>query len=111
MTSYRQLLDDYSSGSNTTTTTTTLDDITNTSSLLVVEGDSMLEKMNYLNEVDESLRRFLVLEPRGQAQMSTDLLLPSTRPDADVGFIVLQGDKAHAMSGTARMKPSPVRTI
>ena len=66
----------------------------------LIPGDSMLEKMNYLNEVDESLRRFLVLEPRGQAQMSTDLLLPSTRPDADVGFIVLQGDKAHAMSGS-----------
>lgn len=65
-----------------------------------VPGDSMLSKMNYINHQDDSLRRFLVFEPRGFAQMSTNLLFPPTRPDADVAFIILQGDKAHAMSGS-----------
>jgi proline racemase len=60
----------------------------------------MLDKMNYINEVDDSLRRLVVLEPRGCLQMSVNLLLPPTRPEAHAGFIVLQADKAHPMSGS-----------
>lgn len=71
-----------------------------TGGVLDVPGSSILDKLRYLNEVDDSLRRFLVFEPRGYAQTSTNLLFPPTRPDADVGFIVLQGDQAHAMSGS-----------
>lgn len=71
-----------------------------TNHTLNVKGDTMLEKMTYLNEVDDSVRRFCVFEPRGYAQMSTNLLFPPTRPDADAGFIILQGDQAHAMSGS-----------
>jgi proline racemase len=71
-----------------------------TGGVLDVPGATMLEKMNHLNEVDNSLRRFCVFEPRGAAQMSTNILLPPTRPDADAGFIVLQADQAHAMSGS-----------
>ena len=67
---------------------------------LDIPGDTMLEKMRYINEEDDSIRRFCVFEPRGAAQMSTNLLLPPTRPDTDAGFIILQGDKAHAMSGS-----------
>ena len=71
-----------------------------TSGIIDVPGESMLEKMNFINQVDDSLRRFLVFEPRGQAQMSTNLLFPPTVSGADVGMIVLQGDKAHSMSGS-----------
>jgi proline racemase len=71
-----------------------------TGGVVDLPGETMLEKMIYLNEVDDSLRRFCVFEPRGYAQMSTNLLFPPTRPDADAGFIILQGDKAHAMSGS-----------
>lgn len=65
-----------------------------------VPGATMMDKMDYLNTVNDSLRRFCVFEPRGSAQMSTNLLLPPTRPEADTGLIILQGDKAHAMSGS-----------
>jgi len=71
-----------------------------TGGVLDVPGDSMLDKMNFLNDEDDSLRRFCVFEPRGYAPMSTNLLFPPSRPDADAGFIILQGDKAHAMSGS-----------
>ncbi|NRA21712.1 MAG: proline racemase family protein [Oceanospirillaceae bacterium] len=71
-----------------------------TGGVLDIPGSTMLEKMTYINEVDDSIRRFCVFEPRGYAQMSTNLLLPPTRPDADAGFIILQGDQAHAMSGS-----------
>jgi proline racemase len=71
-----------------------------TGGVIDVPGATIADKLRYLNEVDDSLRRFLVFEPRASAQMSTCLVLPPTHPDADVGFIILQGDKAHAMSGS-----------
>lgn len=71
-----------------------------TSGVINVPGASMLEKMNYINEVDDSLRRLVTMEPRGCLQMSANLLLPPTVAGADAGFIVLQADKAHPMSGS-----------
>ena len=71
-----------------------------TSGVIDIPGQTMLEKMNYINEVDDSLRRFLVFEPRGYAQMSTNLIFEPTHQEADIGFLILQGDKAHAMSGS-----------
>jgi len=69
-----------------------------TAGLPPIPGASLLEKMTHLNEVDDSLRRFLVFEPRAAAQMSTNILLSPTHPAADAAFIVLQADRAHAMS-------------
>lgn len=63
-------------------------------------GSTMLDALNYMNGEGDALRRFLVFEPRGSAQMSTVLQMPPRHPEADVGFIVMQGDKAHAMSGS-----------
>jgi proline racemase len=63
-------------------------------------GRSMLDKMNHINAVDDSLRRFVTFEPRASVNMSVNLLVPPTRPDADAGFIVLQADRAHPMSGS-----------
>lgn len=65
-----------------------------------VPGASALEKMNYINHVDDSLRRFVTFEPRANVAMSVNLLLAPIRPEADAGFIVLQADRAHAMSGS-----------
>lgn len=71
-----------------------------TSGVIDIPGATMLDKMNYINEVDDSLRRLVTLEPRGCLQMSVNLLLPPTVPGAHAGFIVLQADKAHPMSGS-----------
>ncbi|MFJ4456110.1 proline racemase family protein [Pseudomonas sp. NPDC089392] len=71
-----------------------------TGGVLGIPGATLLDKMNYINEVDDSLRRLVTLEPRGCLQMSVNLLLPPTRPEAHAGFIVLQADKAHPMSGS-----------
>lgn len=65
-----------------------------------IPGATMLDKMNHINQVDGSLRRFVTHEPRACAQMSVNLLIAPTRSDADAGFIVLQSDRAHAMSGS-----------
>lgn len=63
-------------------------------------GATILDKMNYINNVDDSLRLFLTREPRSQVVHTTNLLLPPCRPDADAAFIVLQPDMAHPMSGS-----------
>lgn len=65
-----------------------------------IPGATVLEKMNHINQVDDGLRRFVTFEPRAHVAMTTNLLLAPTRPDADAGFIVLQPDRAHPMSGS-----------
>ena len=65
-----------------------------------IPGATAREKLHHLNEVDDSLRRILCFEPRGRPQASANLVFPSTDPGADAGFIILQADRAHAMSGS-----------
>ncbi|SAL81093.1 proline racemase [Caballeronia arvi] len=65
-----------------------------------IPGATMLDKMNHINNVDDSLRRFVTFEPRANVAMSVNLLVAPTRADADAGFIVLQADRAHPMSGS-----------
>lgn len=74
-----------------------------TSTTLDVPGATMLDKLVHLNTVDDSLRRLVCFEPRGFAQMTVNLMLPPTRPEAQAGFIVLQPDRAHPMSGSNAM--------
>lgn len=65
-----------------------------------IPGATILEKMHHINQVDDSLRRFVCFEPRAHVAQSVNLLLPPCRPDADAAFIVLQADRAHPMSGS-----------
>ncbi|MBB4217844.1 proline racemase [Rhizobium sp. BK212] len=65
-----------------------------------IPGATMLDRMNHINTVDDSLRRFVTFEPRANVAMSVNLLVEPTRSDADAGFIVLQADRAHPMSGS-----------
>jgi proline racemase len=65
-----------------------------------IPGATMLDKMNHINKVDDRFRRFVTLEPRASAQMTVNLVTAPTRPDADAGFMVLQADRAHPMSGS-----------
>lgn len=63
---------------------------------------AMLDKMNWFNApgAGDALRRFFVFEPRGHAAMSTNILFAPAAPGCDAGFVVLQPDRAHAMSGS-----------
>jgi proline racemase len=69
-------------------------------SVFEVPGATMRDKLRYVNEVDDSIRRYLTFEPRGRPQASANLVFPSNDPEADAGFIILQSDRAHAMSGS-----------
>jgi proline racemase len=65
-----------------------------------IPGTTLAEKMDHINTVDDSLRRFVTFEPRANVAMSVNLLVDPVRPEADAGFIVLQADRAHPMSGS-----------
>lgn len=65
-----------------------------------IPGNTIAEQLHYINTVDDSLRRFLCLEPRSGPLGSANLLLPAKRPEADAGFLILQADQAHASSGS-----------
>jgi proline racemase len=69
-------------------------------SVFDVPGASMRDKLRHINEVDDSIRRFLCFEPRGRPQASANLVFPSIDPQADAGFVICQADRAHAMSGS-----------
>ena len=71
-----------------------------TGGVLDIPGQSIAQKLAYINEQDDSLRRWLCSEPRSGSVGSFVLLVPATVPEADTGFIVLQPDQAHAMSGS-----------
>lgn len=55
-----------------------------------IPGDTMNDKRLHAMAHLDGLRRFLVNEPRGHAAMSGAILLPPTRPDADVGVLFLE---------------------
>lgn len=74
-----------------------------TGGVLNIPGTTMVEKLHHLNTVDDGLRRWLCSEPRSGPAGSFCLLVPACDPRADVGFIVLQPDQAHAMSGSNAM--------
>jgi proline racemase len=69
-------------------------------SIFDIPGATAREKLHHVNVVDDTVRRLLTLEPRGRPQASANIVFPSTDPRADAAFIVLQADRAHAMSGS-----------
>lgn len=68
--------------------------------VLDIPGKTMFEKKQYLEREYDELRRFLLFEPRGQVVQCVDLVLPSTHPEADAGFIIMESTDYPPMSGT-----------
>ncbi|MCK0104428.1 proline racemase family protein [Pseudohalocynthiibacter sp. F2068] len=63
-------------------------------------GATIAEKIQQINNVDDSLRRLIMREPRGFAASHGVLLTHPTVPEADFGLIILATTKATAMSGS-----------
>jgi proline racemase len=76
--------------------------------VLDVPGETMLEKLRHLEREGDSLRRLLLFEPRGSAPLSADLVLPSTHPEADAGFIIMESCSYEGMSGTNTINTATV---
>lgn len=60
------------------------------SGLPVVKGSTMSEKMLYMKENYDWIRKFLMNEPRGHDVMSGTLLVEPCHPEADIGAIFIE---------------------
>ena len=71
-----------------------------TGGFLDVPGHTMFEKMRYLETQADTMRRFLLNEPRGKVTQCVNLVLPSSHPEADLGFIIMESEYYVPMSGS-----------
>jgi proline racemase len=71
-----------------------------TAGALDVPGKTKFDKMQWLESKGHDLRQFLLHEPRGKVTQCVNLVLPSTRPDADVGFVIMESEYYVPMPGT-----------
>jgi proline racemase len=62
-------------------------------------GDTVFEQMQTLRR-DDSLRRFLLREPRGSVAMHANLVVPATREDCAAGYIIMEPTEYPRMSGS-----------
>lgn len=70
-----------------------------TSGLPVLRGNTMMEKKEYLAEHYGNIRRTLMLEPRGHADMFGAVLTEPTCDEADIGVIFMDGANYLNMCG------------
>lgn len=68
--------------------------------VLDVPGRTMFDKMQHLERDADWLRQFLLNEPRGRVAQCVNLVLPSTNPEADVGFVIMESEYYVPMSGS-----------
>ncbi|WP_213779351.1 proline racemase family protein [Caballeronia sp. dw_276] len=68
-----------------------------------VPGATMFEKMMYLEESRDDLRKLCLFEPRGSANQSVNFILPATDPRAQMGYVIAESTEYPAMSGSNTM--------
>src|SRR5918999_2357548 len=68
--------------------------------VLPPRGATVFEQMETLRREGDWLRRVLLREPRGSVACHANLVVPSTRPDCDAGFIIMEPTEYPAMSGS-----------
>ena len=64
-----------------------------------IPGDSVYEMMQNLRKTDDSLRKFLLREPRGYPPLCCNIVVPPKHPDAAAGFIIMEQVEYPMMSG------------
>jgi len=65
-----------------------------------VPGATMFEKMRYLHEQRDDIRKLMLREPRGYPGLCANILLPPTHPEADAGFVIMEQMEYAPMSGS-----------
>lgn len=63
------------------------------------EGKTILERRRYAREHQDHLRRALMWEPRGHADMYGCLIVPPERPDSDFGVLFMHNEGYSTMCG------------
>ncbi|MEO0565981.1 MAG: proline racemase family protein, partial [Chloroflexota bacterium] len=70
-----------------------------TSGLPPIPGDTILEKRAFARQHHDDLRRALMWEPRGHADMYGAILTEPTTPDGDVGVLFIHNEGFSTMCG------------
>lgn len=65
-----------------------------------VAGATMFDKMCYLRDHADGLRKLMLREPRGYPAANCNLILPPAHSDADAGFVIMEQTEYPGMSGT-----------
>jgi proline racemase len=73
-----------------------------------VSGETMMHKRDYLMQHRDELRQFLLTEPRGTVTLCADIVLPSSHPDADFGYVIIESTDYPPMSGTNTINTATV---
>lgn len=71
-----------------------------TGGVMDVPGDTMLDKRAYLMREGDGLRRLLCREPRGSVNRNINVILPTSHPGADAGYIIMESTEYPVMSGS-----------
>lgn len=66
-------------------------------------GATVAERMYWLRDHADDLRRFLLYPPRGEPSMSANLVVPAGDPAADAGFIIMEAMGYPFFSGSNAM--------
>ena len=69
------------------------------SGLPELPGNTVLERRRYMRENLDHFRRFLMLEPRGHADMYGAVLMPPVTEDGDVAVLFLHNEGYSTMCG------------
>ncbi|UQZ88874.1 hypothetical protein C4J81_06560 [Deltaproteobacteria bacterium Smac51] len=64
-----------------------------------VRGQTVFEKMKWLEENDDQLRKLLLREPRGYPPQCLNLIVPAADPSAAAGYIIMEQSEYCLMSG------------
>ncbi|MBU6266744.1 MAG: proline racemase family protein [Sphingomonadales bacterium] len=64
-----------------------------------VPGSTSHEKMKWLEQNDDQLRKLMLREPRGYPAHCCNLIVPPSHPDADAGYIIMEQVEYPVMSG------------
>ncbi len=65
-------------------------------------GDTIWQQSRFIAQ-DQTLRRFVLNEPRGGVFRHVNLLVPPKNPDADIGWIIMEPEDTPPMSGSNSM--------
>lgn len=68
--------------------------------VLDVPGASMFEKMKWMEANADHIRQRMLREPRGYPALCCNVVMPSSHPDADAGFIIMEQTEYPPMSGS-----------
>src|SRR5689334_18342314 len=71
-----------------------------TGGVLPPAGATMFEKMRNMERDHDQVRKMLMCEPRGSVARHLNFIVPPTRPDCDLGVIIMEPTEYVPMSGS-----------